>query len=114
MARSDDGPVLDRLAAGRAPADRPGWRRGYSAGSATVRQVTHADLSGLAKGWNEIVVDGRGNTYVGEQRLRVQSRRTVHSGVSALVAPDGSVRHVADDIHFLNGMVVTPDNETSS
>jgi sugar lactone lactonase YvrE len=26
--------------------------------------VTHADLSALAKVWNEIVVDGRGNTYV--------------------------------------------------
>ncbi len=26
--------------------------------------VPHADLSGLAKGWNEIVVDGRGNAYV--------------------------------------------------
>src|SRR5918911_1560412 len=25
--------------------------------------VTHADLSGLASGWNEIVVDGRGNIY---------------------------------------------------
>src|SRR5215831_20688965 len=26
--------------------------------------ATHADLSGLARGWNEIVVDGRGNVYV--------------------------------------------------
>src|SRR5689334_4435692 len=26
--------------------------------------VTHADLRHLAKGWNEIVVDGRGNVYV--------------------------------------------------
>jgi len=29
--------------------------------------VTHADLSGLSEyGWNEIVVDGRGNAYVNE------------------------------------------------
>ena len=33
-------------------------------------------------------------------------------GVIALVTPDGSVRQVADDIHFPNGMVVTPDNKT--
>src|SRR5262245_4211056 len=26
--------------------------------------VTHSDLSGLSKGWNEIVIDGRGNVYV--------------------------------------------------
>src|SRR5207302_4131207 len=26
--------------------------------------ATYADLSGLARGWNEIVVDGHGNTYV--------------------------------------------------
>jgi sugar lactone lactonase YvrE len=30
----------------------------------------------------------------------------------ALVTPDGQVRQVADDIHFPNGMVVTPDNRT--
>jgi sugar lactone lactonase YvrE len=28
--------------------------------------VTHADLSGLAAAWNEIVVDGRGNAYVNQ------------------------------------------------
>src|SRR3954466_10838708 len=26
--------------------------------------VSHADLTSLARGWNEIVVDGRGNTYI--------------------------------------------------
>src|SRR5919201_4541891 len=25
--------------------------------------VTHADLSGLGKSWNEVTVDGRGNVY---------------------------------------------------
>jgi sugar lactone lactonase YvrE len=30
----------------------------------------------------------------------------------ALVSPDGTVRQVADDLQFANGMVVTPDNST--
>jgi sugar lactone lactonase YvrE len=73
--------------------------------------VTFADLSGLAKGWNEIVVDGRGNTYVNGSDFNFGSGPFI-PGVIALVTPDGSVRQVADDIHFPNGMVVTPDNKT--
>jgi sugar lactone lactonase YvrE len=73
--------------------------------------VTHADLSNLAKGWNEIVVDGRGNTYVNGGDFNFGSGPFV-PGVIALVTPDGAVRQVADDIHFPNGMVVTPDNKT--
>ena len=61
--------------------------------------VTHADLSRLADGWNEIVVDGRGNAYV-------------NGGNVALVTPDGAARQVADGIAFGNGMAVTPDNST--
>jgi sugar lactone lactonase YvrE len=74
--------------------------------------VTHADLSGLAKGWNEIVVDGRGNTYVNGSDFVFGGGGPFLPGVVALVTPDGSVRQVADDIHFPNGMVVTPDNKT--
>jgi sugar lactone lactonase YvrE len=33
-------------------------------------------------------------------------------GMIALVTPDGRTRPVADDIHFGNGMAVTPDNAT--
>jgi sugar lactone lactonase YvrE len=73
--------------------------------------VTFADLSGLAKGWNEIVVDGRGNTYVNGSDFNFGGGPFI-PGVIALVTPDGSVRQVADDIHFPNGMVVTPDNKT--
>jgi sugar lactone lactonase YvrE len=61
--------------------------------------ATHADLGRLGEGWNEIVVDGRGNAYV-------------NGGTVALVTPDGSARQVADDIAFGNGMAVTPDNST--
>ena len=55
--------------------------------------VTHADLPGHSDGgWNEIVVDGRGNAYI--------------NGVLgiALLATDGSVRQVADSFAFPNGM----------
>jgi sugar lactone lactonase YvrE len=72
--------------------------------------VKYADLSGLAKGWNEIVVDGRGNTYVNGSDYTFGPGEPFVPGVIALVTPDGSVRQVADDIHFPNGMVVTPDN----
>ena len=63
--------------------------------------VTHADLHGPAgMGWNEIVVDGRGNIYINGG-----------SGI-VLLTPDGSVRQVADNIAFPNGMAITPDNLT--
>jgi sugar lactone lactonase YvrE len=72
--------------------------------------VTHADLSGLpAQGWNEIVVDGRGNTYINGGEL---GGKNPASGIVALVAPDGSVRQVADGLAFPNGMAVTPNNST--
>src|SRR5262245_15828027 len=64
--------------------------------------VTHADLSNVSNHWwNEIVVDGRGNTYINGG-----------PGIIALVTPDRSVRQVADSIAFPNGMAVTPDNGT--
>jgi sugar lactone lactonase YvrE len=64
--------------------------------------VTHADLGALShEGWNEIVVDGRGNTYVNGG-----------PGIIAMVASDSSVRQVADGIAFPNGMAVTADNST--
>jgi sugar lactone lactonase YvrE len=83
--------------------------------------VRHADLSGLADRWNEIVVDGRGNIYVNAVGIRfAESDASVfdpggeafRAGIIALVTPDGSVRQVADGIAFPNGMVVTPDNST--
>ena len=74
--------------------------------------VRHADLSGLAEGWNEIVVDGRGNIYLNSIRFAFLSGAQPTSGVIALVTPDGSVRQVAGDLAFPNGMVITPDNAT--
>jgi sugar lactone lactonase YvrE len=74
--------------------------------------ITHADLSAFARGWNEIVVDGRGNVYVNGSDYKFAPGEPFVPGVIALVTPDGAVRQVADDIHFPNGMVVTPDNST--
>jgi sugar lactone lactonase YvrE len=74
--------------------------------------ATYADLSALAKTWNEIVVDARGNTYVNGSDYEFGPGKPFIPGVVALVRPDGSIRQVADDIHFPNGMVVTPDNKT--
>ena len=83
--------------------DRPLLRR--EPGGALV---AHTDLGRLAaRGWNEIVVDGRGNVYInglsGEESAQ---------GIVALVASDGSVRQVAEGLAFPNGMAVTPDNST--
>ena len=74
--------------------------------------VTHADLKHLSdKPWNELVVDGRGNAYVNNIGFNFGSEEP-GSGIVVLVTPDGSVRQVADDVAFPNGMVVTPDNST--
>ena len=56
--------------------------------------VTHADLSELTEyGWNEIVVDGRGNAYVNGAGFDLMARRaSSRPGVIALVAPDGSAQ----------------------
>jgi sugar lactone lactonase YvrE len=75
--------------------------------------VTHADLNGLSdRAWNEIVVDGRGNAYVNGAGSDPMSGEPFAPGSVSLVTPDGSVRRVADDIAFPNGMAVTPDNAT--
>ena len=75
--------------------------------------VTYADLSGLTdRGWNELVVDGRGNAYVNGGGFDLMAGEEFAPGIVALVTPDGSARQVADGIAFPNGMAVTPDNST--
>ncbi len=74
--------------------------------------VSHADLTGLAGGWNEIVVDGRGNAYINGGGFDLLAGEKFAPGIIALVTPDGSARQVADGIAFPNGMAVTPDNST--
>jgi sugar lactone lactonase YvrE len=76
------------------------------------RLVTHVDLSGLAHGWNEIVVDGRGNAYINGGGFDLLADEAFAPGIVALVIPDGSARQVADGIAFPNGMAVRADNST--
>jgi sugar lactone lactonase YvrE len=74
--------------------------------------VQHADLSAVAgHNWNEIVVDRRrGNVYVnGADTADFLAGQLPPAGLIALAAADGTVRPVAEDIDFPNGMVITPD-----
>ncbi|MBA3868745.1 MAG: SMP-30/gluconolactonase/LRE family protein [Anaerolineae bacterium] len=74
--------------------------------------ATYANLRGLSdKGWNEIVIDSRGNTYVNGGGFNLGSEPFV-PGMIGLVTPDGSTRQVADGIAFPNGMAITADNST--
>jgi sugar lactone lactonase YvrE len=76
------------------------------------RMVTHANLSSLSRPpWNDMVVDGRGNAYIGNMGFDFPAGEFA-PGILALVTPDGEVRQVADGFAFPNGMVVTPDNKT--
>jgi sugar lactone lactonase YvrE len=75
--------------------------------------VTHVGLSELSEhGWNEIVVDSRGNTYVNNIEFNMMAGEDPKPGTIALVTPDGEARRVADGLAFPNGMVVTPDDST--
>ena len=74
--------------------------------------VPHADLSSLGvSGFNEIVVDGRGNIYI-NGGADFEPGAGEAPGIIALITQDGAVRRVADGIAFPNGMAVTTDNST--
>ena len=74
--------------------------------------VTHADLTSLGEHpWGDMVVDGRGNAYVGNIGFDFPGGEFA-TGIVALVTPDGSARQVADGVAFANGMAVTPGNST--
>jgi sugar lactone lactonase YvrE len=75
--------------------------------------VTYAELGSLAlAAANEIVVDGRGNVYLNGAGFDLTAGEAYRPGAIALVTPDGSVRQVADDFAFPNGMAVAADNAT--
>jgi len=78
-----------------------------------VRSRVVADLSALATGpCNDMVVDAAGRAYVGNfgfDRHRGEPPRTT---CIARVDPDGRVVRAADDLHFPNGTVITPDGKT--
>ena len=83
----------------------------------------HADLGGVATfHCNDMVVDVQGRAYVGNFGFDLDAEM-VSRGVEAvikdhptaklaLVLPDGSVSVAAEDMHFPNGPVITPDGRT--
>lgn len=78
--------------------------------------VTHADLAPLSPyPWSDMVVDGRGNAYIGNIGFDFGegfADAEPATGIVALVTADGKVREVADGFEFANGIAVTPDNGT--
>jgi sugar lactone lactonase YvrE len=69
----------------------------------TITEI--ADLSTIAPAnLGDLVVDGRGRTYLGSQAR--------DGGVIVRLDPDNSVTVVAEDLDFPNGMVITPDGGT--
>jgi sugar lactone lactonase YvrE len=83
----------------------------------------HADLEAVATYHaNDMVVDTQGRAYVGNFGFRLDEAlemRGVESVIAdhptarlARVDPDGSVHVAATDLHFPNGMVITPDGGT--
>jgi sugar lactone lactonase YvrE len=75
--------------------------------------VEHADLSGIAGGLcNDMVVDARGNAYVGNFGFDYYANAEFRPADLALVRPDGSVEVAARGLRFPNGSVITPDGAT--
>jgi sugar lactone lactonase YvrE len=73
---------------------------------------TYAELGTLSSNpWNDIVSDGRGNTYVNNIGFDFPDGEFA-PGFIALVSPDGKARQVAEGLAFPNGMAITPDNST--
>jgi sugar lactone lactonase YvrE len=72
-----------------------------------------ADLSALAPyHCNDMVVDRLGRAYVGNFGFDLHGGKPPVATNLLLVEPDGSVRVVADGLHFPNGCVITPDERT--
>ena len=73
---------------------------------------TLTPYGGTGRGWNEIVVDPRGHTYVNEVGFDLMSGEQPQAGSVWLVREDGSSSQVAGDVWFPNGMAVTADGST--
>ncbi|HKV04051.1 MAG TPA: SMP-30/gluconolactonase/LRE family protein [Candidatus Acidoferrales bacterium] len=74
---------------------------------------TAADLSSFVSNpINDMVVDRKGRAYIGNFGFDLIADQAPRPTVLLCVEPDGSARAVADDLHFPNGMVITPDGKT--
>ena len=83
----------------------------------------HADLSDIATfHCNDMVVDAEGRAFVGNFGFNLDEEvasRPVEDVIAnhktaklACVSPSGKVRVAAEDMHFPNGSVITPDGKT--
>jgi sugar lactone lactonase YvrE len=99
---------IDWLSDGRLLIAGPGLLRRETDGSL----VSHADLTDLSEGWNEIVIDRRDNAYVNAAGFNLMAGEPPAPGIVAVATPDGTARRVASDVHFPNGMAVTADDST--
>jgi sugar lactone lactonase YvrE len=73
---------------------------------------TLAAYGATGQGWNEIVVDPRGNTFVNAAGFDLMGGEEPKPGYVWVVRPDGSSAEVAGDLWFPNGMAVTADGAT--
>jgi sugar lactone lactonase YvrE len=75
--------------------------------------VVHAELGAFAPAYcNDMLVDPLGRAYVGNFGFDLPARAPFAPTVLLMVDPGGEVRVVADDMHFPNGMALTPDGGT--
>jgi sugar lactone lactonase YvrE len=73
----------------------------------------YADLAALAAGLcNDMVVDAAGRAYVGNFGYDRHNHAPPRNTRIIRVDPDGRAASVGDEIHFPNGMVITPDGRT--
>lgn len=72
-----------------------------------------ADLSAFAPApCNDMLVDAAGRAWVGNFGFDLHLRAPFAPTVLLLVTPDGRVRVAAEDLHFPNGMALSPDGRT--
>jgi sugar lactone lactonase YvrE len=85
--------------------------------------TVHADLSDIATfHCNDMVVDSSGGAYVGNfgfnfsSEMKARGPESVFLGHPtaklARISPEGLAEVAADDMHFPNGLVITPDGKT--
>lgn len=73
----------------------------------------HCDLTGYATGSiNDMIVDGKGNAYVGQFGSDTYGGEPMKDTSLILVTPDGASREVAFDLRMPNGMAISPDGKT--
>ncbi|MCK9993183.1 MAG: xylono-1,5-lactonase [Alphaproteobacteria bacterium] len=75
--------------------------------------VLHADISKLVNSnINDMVIDARGNAYVGNLGYDLFGGAEMKLTNFILVTPDGKAREVANGLAVPNGPVITPDGKT--